>query len=229
QLFPGMGLHPEAYALVGMGVVVAVAVDAPITAILIVFEMTNDYAIMLPLMLAVVIGTLVARRFERDSLYSGWLRRRGEHLEHGADHDILARLRVSDAFDPNPQVIGEAATIDQLLEHLGVGEQTDFPVVDPDLRLVGIITLADLGRIAKNSRDLAPLLLAADVAIPTETVRPDDSLLDAVRRMGVRGAGVLPVTDPGNGRLRGLITRAHVLALYERAIAGHGDPLSDEG
>jgi len=75
QLFPGLGLHPEAYALVGMGAMIAGATDAPITGILLVFEMTDDYAILLPLMLTVVIAHLVARRLEPDSLYSGWLRR----------------------------------------------------------------------------------------------------------------------------------------------------------
>jgi CIC family chloride channel protein len=98
-LFPGLGLAPEAYALVGMGAVVAAATHAPITAILIVFEMTNDYAIMLPLMLCTVIATVVARHVEPDSLYSGWLRRRGEHLEHGADRDVLVGLRVEDVYD----------------------------------------------------------------------------------------------------------------------------------
>lgn len=219
-LFPGLGLRPEAYALVGMGVVVAVATNAPITAILMVFEMTNDYAIVLPLMLSVVIGSIVARRLEPDDLYSGWLRRRGERLEHGADHDVLARLRVEDAYEPNPQVIGEGATVDQLLEHLGHGEQTEFPVVDSSLRLVGVITMVELGRIAKDSRDLAPLLLAADLALPTESVRLQDSLLTVIRRMGVRGTPALPVVDPENDRLRGIITRAHVLALYQRALAG---------
>lgn len=220
SLFPGLAIHPEAYALVGMGVVVAVATSAPITAILMVFEMTNDYAIVLPLMLSVVIGSIVGRRLESEDLYSGWLRRRGEHLEHGADRDVLARLRVSDAFDPNPQVIGESATVDQLLEHLGQGEQSAFPVVDPSLNLVGVITMTDLGRIAKNSGDLAPVLLAADLALPIETVNLDDSLLTVIRRMGVRGAGALPVVDGSAGRLLGMITRAHLLALYERALAG---------
>jgi CIC family chloride channel protein len=225
SLFPSLDLRPEAYALVGMGVVVAVATNAPITAILIVFEMTNDYAIVLPLMLSVVIGTIVARRIEADDLYSGWLRRRGERLEHGADHDILAKLRVSDAYDPNPQVIGEGATVDQLLEHLGHGEQTEFPVVDSTVHLVGVITMVDLGRIAKDSRDLAPVLLAADLAVPTEAVRLHDSLLTVIRRMGVRGIGALPVVDQSTDRLVGMITRAHVLALYQRALAGSdGEP-----
>ena len=102
DLFPGLGLRPEAYALVGMGAVVAAATVAPITGMLLVFEMTNDYKIVLPLMLTTVIANLVARRIEPDSLYSGWLRRRGERLQHGADRDVLAGLRVADAFDPAP-------------------------------------------------------------------------------------------------------------------------------
>jgi CIC family chloride channel protein len=220
RLFPQLGLRPEGYALVGMGVVVAVATNAPITAILIVFEMTNDYAIMLPLMLATVIGVLVAGRFEKDDLYSGWLRRRGEHLMHGNDQDVLSRLTVAQAYDPNPQVIGEAATVDQLLEHIGRGEQTEFPVVDSDLALVGVISIGDLARIAKDSRELAPVLLAADLAVPTETVELKDSLLTAIRKMGVRGTGAVPVVDPATGRLQGMLGRSHVFLLYERALAG---------
>jgi CIC family chloride channel protein len=75
KLFPALAIHPEAYALVGMGALIAGATDAPITGVLLVFEMTNDAAIVLPLMLTVVICHFVARRLEPDSLYSGWLRR----------------------------------------------------------------------------------------------------------------------------------------------------------
>ena len=73
------------------------ATNAPITGILIVFEMTNDYAIVLPLMLTTVICHTVARRLEPDSLYSGWLRRRGERIEHGSDRALLADLTVREA------------------------------------------------------------------------------------------------------------------------------------
>lgn len=147
-LFPGLGLRPEAYALVGMGAVVGAATAAPITGILLVFEMTNDYEIVLPLMLTTVIANLVARRIEGDSLYSGWLRRRGERLEHGADRDVLAGLKVHDALDPAPHVVASTASLDLLLAHLGRGAYTDLPVVDDERRLIGIITLADLGRLA---------------------------------------------------------------------------------
>ena len=220
SLFPNLPLSPEAYALVGMGAVVAASTHAPITGILIVFEMTNDYQIMLPLMLTTVIAYLIARRLEPDSLYSGWLRRRGEVLEHGADRDVLAGQRVADAYDPDPQVIGESATVPQLLERLQPGAQTDFPVVDNELRLVGVITITDLVRLAAEPPEATAPLIAADIAIPVDPVTPQDSLLDAVRRMGVRGAASLPVVDPETGRLLGMLGRGHVLALYERAVAG---------
>jgi chloride channel protein, CIC family len=219
RMFPDLTLRPEAYALVGMGAVVAAATAAPITGIMIVFEMTNDYAIMLPLMLTTVIACVLARQIEPDSLYSGWLRRRGEHIEHGAERDVLAGIRVPEACHPNARVIRESASVHQLLENLEHTDQTDFPVVDREERLVGVITLADLGRLARHSQSLADIVVAADIAIPAETVSPGDSLLEAIRRMGVRGVGSIPMIDPGTGRFLGLVTRAHVLALYERTVA----------
>ncbi len=219
-LFPDLGLRPEAYALVGMGAVVAASTSAPITGMLLVFEMTNDYEIVIPLMLTTVIANLVARRLEPDSLYSGWLRRRGERLQHGADRDVLAGLRVADAFDPAPAVVGETTPLVQLLEHLGHGAFTDIPVVDQHRRLVGIIPIADLGRLAGEPREKTAGLVASEVTIPAETVAPGDTLLEAIRRMGVRGAPSIPVVDRATGHLLGLVSRAHVLALYERAVAG---------
>ena len=220
-LFPELRLHPEAYALVGMGAMVAAATGAPITAILIVFEMTNDYAIVLPLMLTSVIAYAVARHVEPDNLYSGWLRRRGEHLLHGEDRDVLAGLRVEGSMDPAPRVVPEWATVDELLEHLGHTDLTELPVVDDDGCLLGTVTFAELGRIARDPAMLASLLLAADIAGPAVTVGPGDSLLEATRKMGVRGSGSLPVVDSATGRLLGVITRGHVLASYEQAVARH--------
>jgi CIC family chloride channel protein len=187
---------------------------------LLVFEMTNDYEIVIPLMLTTVIANLVARRLEPDSLYSGWLRRRGERLQHGTDRDVLAGLRVADAFDPAPHVVGETAPLGQLLEHLGSGAFTDLPVVDEHRRLVGIIPLAELGRLAGEPRKETSTLVAAEVATPAETVTPGDSLLHAIRLMGVRGAPSIPVVDRGTDHLLGLVSRAHILAVYERAVAG---------
>ena len=223
HLMPNATIRPEAYAIVGMGALVAASTHAPITGILLVFEMTNDYALVLPLMLATVISFLVARRLEPDSLYSGWLRRRGERIEHGADETTLSALHVRDAFDEHARIMTERENVGQLLEHLGRDDQMIFPVVDDEGRLCGIIDLADIGRVAKDYGNLSALVLAIDLAHPSETVLPDESLLDATRRMGVRGVSALPVLDAPGGKVIGLLSRHHVLAAYERSVAGSSD------
>jgi CIC family chloride channel protein len=209
ELLPGLHLHPEAYAVVGMGAMIAGATDAPITGILLVFEMTNDYAIVLPLMLTVVITHFVARRLEPDSLYSGWLRRRGESIAHDVES-----LTVRDVYDPAPMVIEEQEPLSEVINHLDNRTQSVFPVIDAERRVVGVVTIGDLGRLATTAGSLGTLVRAVDIAQATETVGPNDSLRSAMRRMGVRGAAAVPVVQ--EEQLVGLISRAHILGAYER-------------
>jgi CIC family chloride channel protein len=219
DLFPGTVAFPQSYALVGMGGLVVALLEAPLTAILLVFEITGDYAIVLPLMLTTGVAHVVARRLQRDSLYAVWQRERGETLTGGRDAALLSTLRVQDAFDADPQVIGEAATVAQLLEHLRPGSQTHFPVVDAELRLTGMVGVTDLGRVAQDQAQLSSVLLAADLAYEVPPLHPGSTLLDAIRRMGTAGVSTLPVTDADTGKLLGILDRGHVLAAYERAVA----------
>jgi CIC family chloride channel protein len=227
RLFPALALQPAAYGMVGMGAIVAGATDAPITGILLVFEMTNDYSIMLPLMITVVICHVIARRLQRDSLYSGWLRRRGESIEHGADRDVLAGLHVADAFKPAIDIILETAGVDEMLAILASSAQLYFPVASSSGQFSGMITAADLGNVAAQSPELRAVVVAADIVRPSETVTPADSLSLAIRKMGVRGAGGLPVLDRQTGRLIGMISRSDVLTLYEKhASSAPAEPIA---
>jgi CIC family chloride channel protein len=219
DLFPGMHIQPEAYALVGMGAVVAAATGAPITGILIVFEMTQDTAIMLPLMLATVIGYGMARWLEPDNLYSGWLRRRGERIGHGTDEGVLARHRVGDLYDRGAQAVPQEAGAAELLAYLDHARDTELPVVDGDGRCLGMVSVQDLARLAPLAGRVAGLVVAADLAMPVESVSQGDTLLTVLRRMGTRGTATLPVLEPQTGRLLGVITRQHVLAVYERSVS----------
>jgi predicted transcriptional regulator len=133
---------------------------------------------------------------------------------------------VKDAFNPDPQVIREGETVAELLEHLGPGTQMHFPVVDEDARVVGMISVTELGTIAKERAWLAPVLLAADVAVPLDPVGPEETLLEVTRKMGARGISTLPVADPATGRLLGVIDRGHVLAVYERRVAGEPETVA---
>ncbi|GBD33038.1 H(+)/Cl(-) exchange transporter ClcA [bacterium HR33] len=220
DLWPGFGIVPEAFALVGMAGLIAGSTHAPLTAIMIVFEMTGDYALILPLMLCGAIAYLTARRMHPYSIYSQWLALKGEQITSGQDTAILERLKVRDCYNPNPHVIGETATVSQIIEAIAQSPQTEFPVLDSNLHLVGMITYDDLRQVLSSRESLAPVILAGDLASQEfERVTPDDSLRTALQRISVRGSHYLPVVDSANGnRLLGLISRQDILTAYDRAL-----------
>lgn len=219
SLFPAGALQPAAYGVVGMGAMVGAATGAPITGILMVFEMTDDYALMLPLMMATAVAIVVARRLERDDLYSGWLRRRGVHLEHGVDRDTLGGLTVADAIDRDVVVVGEDEPVRSLLLRFAFAEQTVYPVVDAQRRLLGIVTHRDLGELAREGNTPPETLIAREVAQATEAVTLDVSLLEVARRLGKLGIAALPVVDAPSSRVLGTVGRASIVTRYGRALA----------
>lgn len=224
QLLPGLAIVPEAFALVGMAGLIAGATHAPLTAIMIVFEMTGDYALILPLMVCGAIAYITARRLHPQSIYSEWLARRGEQITAGQDVAILERLTVTDCFNRKPHSIREDATVKQILRAIGASRQTEFPVLDADRHLVGMITYDDLRTVLASPDELAPVVLASDLARQDfEHVTPTDSLRTALRRLAVRGSHYLPVVDGGDGQqLLGLISREDILTAYDRELLKQG-------
>ncbi len=225
QYVPGFTIEPEAFALVGMAGLVAGATHAPLTAIMMVFEMTSDYALILPLMLTGAIAFITARRLYPESIYSEWLVRKGENITFGQDVSVMERLNVRECYDRNPDVIGESATVAQILQSIGSSGQTEFPVLDADRALVGMITYDDLRTIMSQADALAPIVMAGDMASTDfETVSPDESLLAALQKLAVRGRHHLPVVDPHKpDKLLGLLNRQDLLTAYDRELLRNED------
>jgi CIC family chloride channel protein len=217
---PGFTIAPQAFALVGMAGLVAGSTHAPLTAIMIVFEMTSDYALILPLMLCGAVAYITARRIHPESIYSEWLVRRGESIHLGRDQAVLERLRVRDACNNNPDIIGEGAAVSQILQAIGASRQIEFPVLDDDLKLVGMITYDDLRTVLTDADRYAPVVLAGDLASPHfERVTPEDSLATALQRLAVRGSHYIPVVESEEpDRLVGVIGRQEILAAYDREL-----------
>ena len=227
-LLPNFTIVPEAFALVGMAGLVAGATHAPLTAIMIVFEMTNDYDIILPLMLAVAIAYITAKRVHPHSVYSEWLVRKGEKIDHGHDTALLERLLVAGCYNPDPHVIGETATVPQIINAIGASTQTEFPVIDGDLRFIGMLTYSDLRVVVTDAQSLESVVVASDLAsVEHESVTPHDSLRTALQRLGIRGSHHIPVVDPRDShKLLGLISRQEIFAMYDRALLTEtGSPL----
>jgi Chloride channel protein EriC len=117
MIFPGLNLAPAAFGLVGMAAVLAGAIHAPLTAILLLFEMTRDYRIILPLMGAVATSLLISRKIQPQSVYFFGLLRKGIRIQHGRDVDVLEELRVSEVMEKEYPVLH---TDDSLAHALGV-------------------------------------------------------------------------------------------------------------
>ncbi|MBA2684617.1 MAG: chloride channel protein [Gemmatimonadaceae bacterium] len=219
RLLPHFGLHPEAWALVGMAGLISGTVHAPITAIFMVFEMTDDYNLVPPLMIVSVIALATSKAFAEHGLYDGWLARKGEHLAHGADRAIMHRLLVRDVMNAAPVTVTPEATLEELVAASSTSRLTTLPVVDGDQLLYGVITFAELRLALLDRGDLAPILLAADLAEPTEVAVVTDTVQTALAKLNARAADLLPVVQSeARPILLGVLTREDVLAAYEREL-----------
>jgi CIC family chloride channel protein len=208
-----------AYGLVGMGAVFAGAARAPITAVLIIFELTGDYHIILPLMVSVVIATAVASLLGGDSIYTLKLRRRGIDLRR-AHPSTLEGLSVADTMQPAPTPVRPEDELAALVERFSDGEAVTLPLTASDATYAGAISSRDV-QLATRDGHLGAL--AADLAHELPTLRPtqrlDRALDDLVRADG----GGLPVVSD-NGLLVGWITHSDVLRAYHAHLHSIGAP-----
>lgn len=220
----GLQIAPGALALVGMAGVVSGATHAPLTAIMMVFEMTGDYGLILPLMLTSVLAYSTARRLHSESVYTEWLVRRGVVLSHGADAAVLARITVSECMNRRPAVVPEHASLHRIVELTRSSRQTDFPVVDASGKLVGMLSHDTLRAALEDRERLAGIVLAADLAFAEcDRVTVEDSLLTALRRLSSRDIDYLPVIRAEDReRLEGIVSRQDLMAAYERALTAEG-------
>jgi len=219
QWMPSVTASSGAYALVGMGAVFAGAAQAPITAIIILFEMTGDYKIILPLMFATVVSTLVSGRLSKESIYTEKLKRRGIDIDASQDLNLMRSIRISEAMTAVPVLT--TVRLDTSLEDLATLFQTThyqgFAVLDEKSDLVGIVALTDL------ERSLAQNPAAETVGdICTRhliTAYPDEALEDVIAKMGSRDVGRIPVVDRTNpSRLLGMAYRADIIGAYTLAL-----------
>lgn len=214
----GLGLgDSRAFAIAGMAGMMAGVVRAPITAIMMVFELTNDYRFILPIMLVSVVCILIAERFEKHGIYELSLIRQGIWLTTGRDVDLMQGITVAEAMTTPPPAIHKDATLLELRDSLRRQHRNGLCVVDDDGKLYGIVTLSDLQNAYSSNGDSN--VRVGDICVrEVATALPDDALWRAIRNMGARHIGRLPVIDPVTGELVGLVSRHDVVEAYNTAI-----------
>ncbi|HZD04852.1 MAG TPA: chloride channel protein [Longimicrobiales bacterium] len=219
QWFPAVTAGRGAYALVGMGAMVAGTTRAPITAILIIFELTSDYKLILPLMASCIIATLVSSRSRHGSIYTEKLVRRGIDIFRGRELNILRALRTEEVMDRDMMTVAPDRTLGELLETLQSNLYSSLYVVDSDGRLGGVIPMPDLQSALLHAQALAHVVVADELMrqnVPR--VAPNQRLDAVMRTFAERHPEELPVVDPENGRLLGIVTRRKVMEAYNREL-----------
>ncbi|HOZ45078.1 MAG TPA: chloride channel protein [Candidatus Hydrogenedentes bacterium] len=217
QLFPNVTATPGAYAMVGMAAVFAGAAHAPITSILILFEMTDNYRIIVPLMCATVAATVVSQRILHESIYTIKLKRRGISITESPEVNLMDAVTVADAMDEFVDAVPPNLPVPALIERLTREHETGYPVINVDGRLVGVVTMRDVEE-ALLGRD-PETLVVSDICTKNVIVgRPDQTLSSALAQFGARNFGRLPVIDPDHpDRVIGILKRKNIVLAYAEA------------
>ena len=208
-------IEPGAFALVGMAAALAATARAPLTAVILVFELTGSYGLVLPLMLASALATFISEQFHPESAYTMSLARKGIRLPETEDIDLLDTVLVSEVMSQVDETATPDMTLAELDGRLDKTRHHGMPVVD-DGELVGIITVSDVERAADHD---GPRTVGDEMTVTPVTITPDLPVSAALARMASMGLGRLPVVaDDDRRHLVGMFRRESVVKAYHHAL-----------
>lgn len=214
KIFPGAGIDPRAYALLGMGSLFAGLLRSPISAVLIVVELTRDYELMIPLMLAVSLSATVSRRISRHSMVEQQMIDEG-YIEAKESSDPLANVRVSEAMKVDTTTVSSEMTLLEATRVVAGTHHRIYPVVDDDGMLVGVLLRESIELAAReNTLDGGVLTV---IEQPKIIARGTELLIDLVQRMQQSGIDRSPVIDSEESRrVIGFISPSDILRVRLR-------------
>lgn len=218
EAFPDQIGPVAVYALAGMGGLVAGTTHAPFLAIILIFELTQSYEIVLPVMLTSVAAYSTAKAIRTTSIYEEELRRRGMRWEGSPQERLMHSLKVRDFMVGDVPLFPEDLSFEKLVEIFQGSRYLQIYVGDAEGRLLGIIELHEVKRIL-GEEEYAPLLIAGDLVTDIPVVTPDDSLVEVNEKLWFRDMGQLPVVETEEGRkFLGIVTRRDVLGAFDREV-----------
>jgi CIC family chloride channel protein len=217
--FPELAAGNGLYAIVGMGAVAAAVLGAPISTILIVFEMTSDYKVTVAVMLAVAVSSLLTQRLMTRSFFLWQLERRGISLAGGRERQLLQASRVRDVMTEDFQIIKQDTPLTGIRTRLQTAPHGDFFVVDDEERLIGTLSFADVRPIAFEP-GVENLINAYDVSrLNPQVLEADGNLEEALRALGESSATRVPVVeDLKSRRVVGVARYRDLLHAHNRIL-----------
>jgi CIC family chloride channel protein len=220
NIFPRITAGPGAYALVAMSAVVGAATHAPITAILIMFEMTGDYKIILPLMIATTISSFMTSKLQKGSIYTIKLQKRGINIHQGREINILKSMQVKDHMRPSIEIISPEIRVDQVIETFVQSDHSYCYILNQNGHISEKISQSQLSALAPDYEHLKDLIVADDISVPNLLVVNENDHLDFVmKEFSKENIGEIPVVSCRNpAEILGTIWRIDVIAAYNKEI-----------
>jgi len=218
--FPNITAPANAYALVAMGGLVAGTTRAPITAIIIVFEITSDYRIILPLMITCIISMIVSSKLSRESIYTLKLVLRNINIKEGTDSNIIEGIPVDEVYSKNCDTINATDNFSRVINTVIKSKSPEYPVVDSNKKILGVLFLNDVKNYLYEKDILKNVLIANDIAkTDFDIVTPDDSCSEALNKIGrFNQEGVPVVNNKKDKKIIGMLWRKDILDAYLKAI-----------
>jgi CIC family chloride channel protein len=206
------------YALLGMGGLLAGLTRAPLLAILMIFELTQNTEVLLPMMVVSVIAALSARFFEKDSIYVSSLRSAGIAWEATPEATGISTLKVSDIMRTDVKLIARATPLSEIVKLFLSTRNLYLYVGDEEGRLLGVVDLHDIKETFVD-KDLGGVVIAEDLVTEIPCVTPQESLTSVNEKLWFRDLGHLPVVDTlENRRFLGIVTRRDLLGAIDREV-----------
>ncbi len=228
-LFPGSTAGPGAYALVGMGTAFAGIVRTPLTSVIMIFEITRDYTIIVPLMVSNLIAYFISSKLQKQPIYEALAYQEGVHLPTAHSRSQAERMQVRQAMRPAPAVLSPDVTIAMVLRQMQNSALDAWPVGDAEglwemVRRSELEQAADDGAANQKVAEILGEGFRSGFSTAEEHLHPDHSLSLALEKMGTSGVNVLPVVSRANVRqLLGIIALGDILDAY--GVAKRGSPM----
>jgi len=211
------------YALVGLAGFLAATTHAPLTALFLVLEMTESYAMTVPALLTVGLAVIVSQLLEPHSIDTYGLEAEGKRLHGETLPQLLDHLPIGTAYRTGVDLVPEHLPLPDIMRLVSEGRGTTLPVVNASEQLVGVLSFGALREILLEE-NLGPIVVAADLCDRrAPTITPDSNLGEAFRRIEAAGLDEIPVVDTADPtRVLGMLSRADLIAAYNRAAGSLG-------
>jgi len=214
--FPSVMSSPGAFSLVGMGAVVAAVTQAPITAIIIIFELTNDYNIILPLMLSCIIASFLAVGIQKESIYTMKLKRRGLLFREGTEINILRSMKVKDFISQDFKIFLNTERVGKIINQALGCKHHSFQIIDAEKKYIGRFSLNQLKNLMLDREVADAFVIAQDLAVTDIKIDKHDNLEQAMQTFGSTDAAEIAVLD--DNKFAGVIKRKDVIEAYNHEI-----------